>query len=168
MELGQWVDGDLYNGRTVRVANSFVFKEPVFNYSAEFPFLWDEIRLPIKYGCDHRVVRAMLSATAKEVVGDFPARASEHWAAMVRGFRLEDASVEPMVTMTGNDNWLEFTVRYVVDYKARRTTKDRLWSRIIDEIEASQGRIAIASATFQLVEAAPLDVRLHRALPVRS
>ena len=31
MELGQWVDGDLYNGRIVRVANSFVFKEPVFN-----------------------------------------------------------------------------------------------------------------------------------------
>src|SRR5271157_313689 len=31
METGQWVKGDLYNGRIVRVANSFVFKEPVFN-----------------------------------------------------------------------------------------------------------------------------------------
>src|SRR5690606_17311423 len=28
MEIGEWVDGDLYNGRTVRVFNSFVFKEP--------------------------------------------------------------------------------------------------------------------------------------------
>jgi len=35
MECGHWVDGDLYNGRIVRVANSFVFKEPVFNYSAD-------------------------------------------------------------------------------------------------------------------------------------
>jgi small-conductance mechanosensitive channel len=50
MECGEWVDGDLYNGRIVRVANSFVFKEPVFNYSADFPFLWDEINLPVKYG----------------------------------------------------------------------------------------------------------------------
>jgi len=41
MEVGQWVDADLYNGRIVRVANSFIFKEPVFNYSADFPFLWD-------------------------------------------------------------------------------------------------------------------------------
>jgi len=32
METGQWVDGDLYNGRIVLVANSFVFKEPVYNY----------------------------------------------------------------------------------------------------------------------------------------
>lgn len=46
METGQWVDGDLYNGRIVRVANSFVFKEPVFNYSGDFPFLWDEIKIP--------------------------------------------------------------------------------------------------------------------------
>ena len=39
METGQWVDGDLYNGRIVLVANSFVFKEPVYNYSGDFPFL---------------------------------------------------------------------------------------------------------------------------------
>ncbi len=38
MEMGEWVNGDLYNGRIVRVANSFVFKEPVYNYSADFPF----------------------------------------------------------------------------------------------------------------------------------
>ncbi|MEO5643888.1 MAG: mechanosensitive ion channel domain-containing protein, partial [Bacteroidia bacterium] len=50
METGQWVDGDLYNGRIVLIANSFIFKEPVFNYSGDFPFLWDEIKIPISYG----------------------------------------------------------------------------------------------------------------------
>jgi small-conductance mechanosensitive channel len=39
MEIGDWVNGDLYNGKMVRVANSFVFKEPVYNYSVDFPFL---------------------------------------------------------------------------------------------------------------------------------
>ena len=29
METGKWVDGDLYNGRIVFVANSFLFTEPV-------------------------------------------------------------------------------------------------------------------------------------------
>ena len=57
MECGQWVNADLYNGRIVRIANSFVFKEPVFNYSAHFPFLWDEITVPIKYGSDHRLAK---------------------------------------------------------------------------------------------------------------
>ena len=52
MEVGQWVNADLYNGRIVRVANSFVFKEPGSNYSGDFPFLWDEITLPVRYGSD--------------------------------------------------------------------------------------------------------------------
>lgn len=47
MEVGEWVKGDLYSGRTVRIANSFVFKEPVFNYSGDFPFLWDEVIVPV-------------------------------------------------------------------------------------------------------------------------
>jgi small-conductance mechanosensitive channel len=46
METGQWVDGDLYNGRIVLIANSYVFKS-VFNYSGDF---MDEIKIPIQYG----------------------------------------------------------------------------------------------------------------------
>jgi len=49
MELGEWVESDLYTGRIVRIANSFVFKAPVFNYSGDFPYLWDEIKIPVKY-----------------------------------------------------------------------------------------------------------------------
>lgn len=44
---------------------------------------------------------------------------------------IEDARVEPIVTMVANDNWMEFTVRYVVDYKQRRSTKDLLFNRYL-------------------------------------
>jgi small-conductance mechanosensitive channel len=104
MEIGQWVDADLYNGRIVRIANSFVFKEPVFNYSADFPFLWDE-----------------------------------------------DAGTEPMITVMANDNWVEFTLRYVVDYKKRRSTKDKLFTRILEETNKSAGKVDFASTTLHLV-----------------
>ena len=60
MEVGQWVDGDLYNGRIVLVANSFVFKEPVYNYSGDFPFLWDEIKIPIQYGSNYEKTNEIL------------------------------------------------------------------------------------------------------------
>jgi len=161
MEVGEWVKGDLYSGRVVRIANSFVFKEPVFNYSAEFPFLWDEISLPVKYGTDWREARTILQRVATEEVGDYAQRAKVAWGDITRSFLVEDASVDPMVTLHPTDNWVEFTVRYVVDYKSRRTTKDRLFTRILEEIDASAGRVGIASATFQLVEAPVVDVRLR-------
>ncbi len=159
MEVGQWVNGDLYNGRVVRIANSFVFKEPVFNYSGDFEFLWDEITVPVKYGSDRALARELLSRVVQEVSGDYAEEARVAWRGMVAKFRIEDASVEPLVTLVANDNWMEFTLRYVVDYKRRRFTRDRLFSRILDEIDATQGRVALASATFEVVGLPKVEVR---------
>ncbi|MCJ7758393.1 MAG: mechanosensitive ion channel family protein, partial [Gillisia sp.] len=50
MEIGQWVSSDNYSGRIVKLSNAFVFKGPVYNYSQDFPFIWDEITLPIRHG----------------------------------------------------------------------------------------------------------------------
>ena len=116
MEIGEWVAGDLYSGRIVRIANSFVFKEPVFNYSGDFPFVWDEITLPVKYGSDWAFARTMLRSLVDEVLADYAAQVKDSWLKMVRQYRVEDANVEPMVTLRATDNWIEFTVRYVVDY----------------------------------------------------
>jgi len=160
MECGGWVNGDLYNGRIVRLANSFVFKEPVFNYSADFNFLWDEISLPVKYGSDYAAVRKMLVAAADEVVGAYTKEAFETWKHMVRTYRIEDARIAPMVTLVANDNWAEFTLRYVVDCKARRATKDALFTRILSEIESGKAKVELASATFDLVGAPKIEVRV--------
>jgi small-conductance mechanosensitive channel len=164
MECGQWVNADLYNGRIVRVANSFVFKEPVFNYSADFPFLWDEINVPVKYGSDYRLAREMLQRVADALVGEHTAHAKARWQALVHKFMIEDERVDPTVTMIANDNWIEFTLRYVVDYKRRRAVKDELFLRILEELDKTDGRVAIASATFHLVQTPVLDVRLDRGL----
>jgi small-conductance mechanosensitive channel len=164
MECGQWVSADLYNGRIVRVANSFVFKEPVFNYSADFPFLWDEINVPVKYGSDYRLAREILQRVADALVGEHAAHAKAQWQALVRKFMIDDERVDPAVTMIANDNWIEFTLRYVVDYKRRRAVKDELFLRILEELDKTDGRVAIASATFHLVQTPVLDVRLSTGL----
>ncbi len=160
MEVGEWVKGDLYSGRVVRIANSFVFKEPVFNYSGDFPFLWDEIIVPVKYGSDHRMAREILHRVAGEVVGEYSLAAATAWKDMVSKYMIENASVEPMVTLVANDNWIEFTLRYVIDYKKRRLTKDHLFTRILDEFDKTEDRVQIASMTVHIVETPVFDVRL--------
>ncbi len=165
MECGQWVNGDLYNGRIVKIANSFVFKEPVFNYSGDFPFLWDEIIVPVRYGADHQAVLAMIERVVRAEVGDYQRLAKDRWAEIVQKYRIEDARVEPLVTLVANDNWMEFTARYVVDYTRRRITKHHIFCSLLDEIAASKGAIQLASATFELVGAPPVTVRLAEDQP---
>ena len=160
MECGDWVNADLYNGRIVRIANSFVFKEPVYNYSADFPYLWDEITLPIKYGSDRELVDDILVNAADAVIADYLKNAQNTWQQMTQKYAIEDASIEPLVTLIVTDNWLAYTLRFVTDYRRRRRTKDELFRRIMDEIDASNGRVDIASTTIHLVETPTLDVHL--------
>ncbi|MEA5508485.1 mechanosensitive ion channel domain-containing protein [Crocosphaera sp. UHCC 0190] len=162
MEIGAWVKADLYNGRIVRIANSFVFKEPVYNYSADFPFVWDEIVIPVKYGSDHHLAREILQRVAEEVVGEYVPHANTHWKEMVHKYLIENARVEPAVTLVTTDNWMEFTLRYVVDYKSRRVKRDQLFTRILDEFLMTGDRVAYASTTFHLVETPVFDVRINR------
>lgn len=160
METGEWVAADLYTGRIVRIANSVVFKQPVFNYSADFPFLWDEITLPVKYGSDWKLARQMLRNIVDEVLVDYAQKVKDSWLGMVHQYRVEDANVEPMITLRATDNWIEFTVRYVVDYRKRRWMKDHLFTRILEEVDKSNNQIRLASTTFEVVSGSTLDVRL--------
>ena len=160
MECGQWVKGDLYNGRIVRIANSFVFKEPVFNYSGDFHFLWDEIIMPVKFGCDYRLAKEIFHKVANEVTGEYIEHARDAWQEMVNKYMIEDAKVDPMITIQVTDNWMEFTIRYVVDYKKRRMTKDILFTRIIEEIDKTNDRVGIASSTLQLVDLPEFNVKI--------
>lgn len=160
MECGDWVKADLYNGRIVRIANSFVFKEPVFNYSGDFPFVWDEITIPIKYSSDRALAREICQRVVYDVVGHYIAKAEAEWKHMVQKYLIEAQTIEPAVTIVANDNWIEFTIRYVVDYKKRRSTKDRLFTEILDEIDRTGDRVCVASTTIHLVQTPIFDVRL--------
>jgi len=144
MEIGEWIDADLYNGRVVRIANSFVFKEPVFNYSADFPFLWDEIKIAVQYGSDYKMAEQILKNACEEIEDMYVDAAHKTWKRMVNKYMIEDASISPMVTLVVRENFAEFTLRYIVDYKKRRSTKNKLYHNILESFEASGGRVKLA------------------------
>jgi small-conductance mechanosensitive channel len=168
MEIGEWVQADQYNGRIVRISNSFVFKEPVFNYSEEISFIWDEISIPVRYGSDHKLARAIMLKAADAVVSATIENVTREWEVMRQKYPLEHASVEPRVFLIANDNWMQVTLRYAVDVKRRRTVHDELFMYILDAIAETEGRVALASATLELVSAPALDVRLHAERAARN
>ncbi len=162
MEIGEWVKADQYNGRIVRISNAFVFKEPVFNYSEDISFIWDEIALPVRYGSDHHLAREILLRAADKVIGDTVASITHEWQRMQGKYPVEHASVEPRVFLIANDNWMHCTLRYPVDVKRRRAVHDALFMDILDAIAASEGRVKLASATFELVDAPHFNVVLRQ------
>jgi small-conductance mechanosensitive channel len=149
MEIGDWVDGDLYNGRITSISNSFIFKSPIQNYSADYPFLWDEITVPLRTNSDFKMAKQVFLNVTQEVCGSYAENSKQVWIEMQEKFRIENAQVEPMVTMRFDESWITFTIRYIVDYTQRRTTKDVLYSKLLEEIN-KRDELAIATTAMEV------------------
>jgi hypothetical protein len=55
---------------------------------------------------------------------------------------------------------MEFTARYVVDYRRRRGTKDRIFTRLVDELAAADEKVTLASTSLEIAEPSVVGVRL--------
>lgn len=130
MEVGEWVDGDQYTGRKVRVANSYIFTSPVYNYTSSFEFLWDELTIPLPFDSDLPLVREILLELAEKHTDSYKDQAKQSWSHMRRDFKLEDASLENQVYLNLRENIAEVSLRYVVHYQERREVKDKLYTDI--------------------------------------
>ncbi len=150
-EIGEWIGSDLYSGRFVRVPNAAVLREPAYNYSGDFPFVWDEIAVPVRHGSDRKLARELLEGIAGGIEDTYVTGAKARWASMNRRYLLSETRIEPAVTLTMDANWLTYTVRYVVDYKKRRATRDVLTERILDAFETTGGRVVIAAVRQEVV-----------------
>jgi len=159
MEIGEWVSSDNYSGRLVKISNAFVFKGPVYNYSQDFPFVWDEFNLPIKYGSDIDLVKLIVTEVAQEKLSEYVLESIAGWKNVVSKYYIEDALVEPTLAITMTDNWIQLNLRYIVDYKKRRLTKHILNEEIGKRIMATEGKVMLASATFEITSIPILNVK---------
>lgn len=168
MEMGQppsvagadpaaWVNSRQYTGRIVTVTNGVIFNEPVYNYSREFPYLWEEIVLPVTYDADRsRAEHVLLAAAGKHAVVDDPA-AQQALAVMRSRYAMADASLAPAVYWRITDNWLELSLRFLVPARGVREIKDRISRDVLAGLDAAG--IGIASATYDIVGLPPVQLQ---------
>ncbi|WP_269851878.1 mechanosensitive ion channel family protein [Methanosarcina horonobensis] len=57
MEIREWVDADQYTGRILHIPNSFVLNQTIKNYTKDYSFIWDEIRILLIYGSNWKKSR---------------------------------------------------------------------------------------------------------------
>ncbi len=167
MEMGQphsvetadpamWVKSRQFTGRIVTVSNSRIFSEPVFNYTRDFPFIWEEMAIPIGYHADRARAERILLDAAKKHATDPSAMAVEAKRDLQRRFGVEPIDLEPRVFYRLTDNWLELTVRFIVGTHRIRDAKDAMSRHIIGEFDRTG--MGIASSTYDIVGLPPIRI----------
>lgn len=170
MEMGQpppvqgadpavWVQSREYTGRIVTVTNAKLFDEPVFNYSREFPYLWEELRLPIAYSADRDSAERILMAAAGRHTVKISEVGQNALDELQRRYLLQPADLQPRVYYRLTDNWLELTVRFIAHDHGVRALKDAMSRDILQALDAAG--IALASATFEIVGVPPIRIEQY-------
>jgi small-conductance mechanosensitive channel len=159
MEMGQpppvqqaeppiWVQSRQYTGRVVTVSNARIFDEPVYNYTRDFPYLWEELGIAIPYAADrHRAEQLLLDVARRHTIAlsDLGAEALRE---MQRRYLLKPAEIGPSVYYRLTDNALEMTVRFVVAEHGVRECKNAMSRDLLAGLE--EAGIPLAATTLAI------------------
>lgn len=152
-----WVMARQYTGRIVTVTNGIIFDEPVYNYSRDFPFLWEEIHLGVGYDDKYAVAEQILLDAAREHTYKIEQRTVEPRKHLKHIYDLNPPSVEPRVYYQLTDNWVQLNLRFIVPDRGIREIKDAMYREILRRLK--EEGISVASGTYDIVGFPPLRIQ---------
>ena len=153
---GMWVQSRQYSGRIVTISNSEIFEQPVYNYSRDFPYIWEEMHFPISFKDDRRRAEEIILKAVRDHTQDIANMAQPELERLKERFFIEEADIHPKVFLRITDNWVELAVRFLCGTHKVRALKDKISRQIMDDLDAA--KIGIASSTYDVVGFPPIRV----------
>jgi small-conductance mechanosensitive channel len=141
-----WVQGRQATGRIVTISNKATFESPVYNFSAAFGYVWDELMVPVPHDADWRRAEAIVLEVARRVSATEGAETAIE--EMQRRYPLPKADVQPHVYMRFTDNYIQLYARFVVPVREARSVKNTMFRHIHTQLV--EAGIPVASETIDV------------------
>ncbi len=146
MEIGDWIKSDRYNGRMVYVANSSIFKNPVYNYSGDFPFIWDEIEVPLHYSSNLKEAKNIIYNVALNHTKELAQESQQDWQELGGDYYINSTKTTPVVSTSIAGDHVNLKVRFVLDSLRKEISKSKVTEDILKEIKQHSNDVKIVGA----------------------
>jgi small-conductance mechanosensitive channel len=140
------------------VTNAVIFDEPVYNYTREFPYIWEEMRLPVPYTADRNRAEQILLDVARKYTVKIAELGERALHELESRYVVKPSELEPEVYWRLTDNWVEMTVRFLVPDSGIRALKSKMSRDILQQFD--EAGVGIASGTYQVVGMPRLQVQM--------
>lgn len=149
-EMGNWVGGDLYTGRSVTVPNRMVFETGVANYTRNNKFVYDYLTFNITYESDVKKAEEILLGTTNSLLGS----SDETFMKAARDIETKELIYqmpkEARVFWNAQDSGVELGIMYIVSMNRRFVMRSEITKQFLDAI-SEEASVSIAYPHMELV-----------------
>ncbi|MCA1814292.1 MAG: mechanosensitive ion channel family protein [Halobacteriales archaeon] len=143
------IEGELGRptGRRVSFGNNQVLEQAVVNYTADLPYNWNQVDVPVAKEGDWDLARDILLRIADEVVGNerMAQRVRDYERAMAHHALWYDLPDHPTVTMklADDNSYILMRLRYLAHLDEQSKTRTELVRRIFAEFRKHPRRLPV-------------------------
>ncbi|MCJ7629346.1 MAG: mechanosensitive ion channel family protein, partial [Longimicrobiales bacterium] len=131
LEIGNWVAADQSTGRIIHVPNFLVFTEPLYNYTAQFEFIWNELPILLTFESDWRKAKGILQKILDERVGETVKEAERAMKTASKKFFIYFSKLTPTVYTSVEDSGVLLTLRFICRARLRRGAAEEIWEAVL-------------------------------------
>ena len=137
LEIGNWVDGDQSTGRVVHLPHGQIFRNPLYNYTKGFEFLWHETSIIVTFESNWEKAGDILLKCGEEESHEIQEGVQKKIDKMSHDYLIYYKKFTPIVYTKIEDSGVKLTLRYLTEAKKRRTGLDTISRKILSAINAA-------------------------------
>jgi small-conductance mechanosensitive channel len=169
MEMGQpppvqdaepavWISSRQYTGRIAIVSNAQVFSNPVFNYSRDFAYIWDQLTIAVQFGSDYQQAEAIILDTARRHTEQISNAGRAQFRELQDKYDIDHGTLQPTTYYHITPDWLKITVRFLVEPHGAAQIKDAMARDIMAAFTEQKIGLGDSPTEQQIVSMPPIQV----------
>lgn len=169
MEMGQppavqdaeppmWVSSRQYTGRVVTVNNGQIFQEPVYNYTRDFPYIWDQMTISVPYGTDYEAAEHVMLEAVCRHTEDISKISQESMEVMERRYSITRPDLQPAVYYRITPGSLDLIVRFLLHVHGGHDVKDAMTREILKGFGQAGITIGPGAMDYEITKLPPLRI----------
>ncbi len=151
LEVEGWVKEEQSTGRIVYLPNNFIFKNPIYNYSKGFNFIWNEVKITITFESNYHKAKEICLKYLDEFHNNWARDLDKKIRQVQDSYAIHYSRLTPTVYVKIVESGVELSLRYLVEPLQIRFSEDFLSKKLLDEF-AMANDINFAYTTYRIIK----------------
>ncbi|MFW5976600.1 MAG: mechanosensitive ion channel family protein [Bacillota bacterium] len=128
---GKWIKAEQSTGRIIHIPNKDVFNHELTNYTADFPYIWEELEILVTFESNWQKAKEIILDSTNKIVEERIEIAKENLRRSSRKYMVYYGKLTPIVYTSVENSGVLLTARYLCAPRERRDLANQVWEEVL-------------------------------------